>query len=184
MIDICRTVAPDCRIMLGVSPVVFDMSDAEGIQKERVFPKILNVESDHRVFYEGTRVGLPSWLPVLLTEYENAYTAGHGIPHVDHRLLDYAAQELSIVQSCAIARSHTFIPPFHKWNKDTEAICNERGIELVKLDTTKMRHVLYHNYDPDFDVDYYFHTHDFETEDFADRMGVEYSPPHTVEGDR
>ena len=43
----------DCKIMLAVSPIVFDMSNAQGLDSERPFPKILNAQSDWTVFFKG-----------------------------------------------------------------------------------------------------------------------------------
>jgi hypothetical protein len=34
-----------------------------------------------------------------------------------------------------LTNSKTFVPPFNKWNRDTEAICSEWRVELVKFES-------------------------------------------------
>lgn len=120
---------PDCRIIYGVSPLVHDMSGANSeVEKQRVFPKILNAHSDHRKFYEVNYAGVPDGL------HPRAELAGHGLIHVDHRLLTKEMQELSILVSASLVDSKIFIPPFNKWNDHTQEICDEHGIELVKFE--------------------------------------------------
>lgn len=118
----------DCVVLWGVSPLVHDMSqEVSDVEKQRIFPKILNAYSDYKNFYKVDLAGLPEFNP-------NATLAAHGLIHVDHRLLPKAAQEISILISASLVKSKIFIPPFNKWNKDTEDICNEHGIELVKFE--------------------------------------------------
>lgn len=113
---------PDCQILFGVSPLV---NNGCG---QRVFPEILNAYSDHKKFYSVNQAGIPKDL------HPQASLAGHGLVHVDHRLMSKEAQELSILVSCSLIGAKTFIPPFNKWNKFTEEICQESGIKLVKFE--------------------------------------------------
>jgi len=149
MVGALRTRVPGCFIIGAVSPCVHRLPNGS----ERVFPSLLNVESDFRVFYRPDRVGIPER---LLEHFDEI--SSHGMVHVDHRLLDRSAQELSIVLSCALVRSDSFVPPFHKWDADTESVCQEHRIRLVKREPS-MVHLKYHRYDgPRY---YYLHTHDF-----------------------
>lgn len=112
---------PGSEIIFAVSPLVHKCND------ERVFPKEYTAMSDYRNFYHPTRLGVPkieSWITV----------ASHGLIHVDHRLLNHKAQEMSILTSCSLVNSKIFVPPFNKWNGYTDAICTEHGIELVKFE--------------------------------------------------
>jgi hypothetical protein len=99
-------------------------------KQQRVFPQILSAYSDHTVFFAADkccalkREDFPQYVSV----------ASHGLVHVDHRLLSYDAQELSIVSSCALTGSHTFVPPFNKWNNHTEDVCNKHNIDLIKFE--------------------------------------------------
>ena len=118
----------DCDILWGISPLVHDMSfENDSKQSQRIFPKILNAYSDHRKFYAVDKAGLPEIHP-------RAKMASHGLIHVDHRLLNKEAQEMSILVSSSLAKANIFIPPFNKWNSDTESICNDNNIELIKFE--------------------------------------------------
>lgn len=112
---------PSCTIIYAISPIVHS-----GVG-ERVFPKMYSAMSDHKIFYRATELGkpnIPDWVE----------TAGHGLLHIDHRLLNKEAQEMSILTSCSIARSDIFVPPFNKWNKITEEVCNENSIQLIRFE--------------------------------------------------
>lgn len=157
---------PALRIILAVSPTVYDMAGCENpLVRERTFPSVWHTESDYRVFYKMKRIGIPGYVEQLRSECD---IAAHGMAHVDHRLLPHAAQEMSIVMSCSLLNTAFFIPPFHKWNKDTEAICTEHAIQLVKYDRS-WRHLVYHEFDHR-NPNYYVHTHDFEYQSFCARF--------------
>jgi|SRR5688572_17727674 len=113
---------PDAQILFGISPLVHDHCG------ERVFPEVLNAYSDFRKFFAVSRAGIPSNL------HPQAVLAGHGLFHLDHRLIGYEAQEMSILASCALVGAKRFIPPFNKYNKFTEEICKDNGIELVRFE--------------------------------------------------
>lgn len=116
------------EIMYCVSPLVHDMSrETDRETRERIFPSILNAHSDHRLFYNVDKCGLPeipSWVKI----------AAHGLVHVDHRLLHPSVQEISILVSCSLVKTNIFVPPFNKWDKETDRICKEHSIELVKFE--------------------------------------------------
>ena len=118
---------PSAEVIFCVSPLVHDMEAEGGKTKQRIFPQILNAHSDYRKFYQVDKCGIPSF-PSWITR------AGHGLIHVDHRLLTRETQELSILTSCSLSKSSIFVPPFNKWNKFTEEICNEHNIKLVKFE--------------------------------------------------
>ncbi len=118
---------PGCEVMWCVSPMVFDMGeDADLVTAQRVYPAILNAHSDHSRFFDVDRVGVPD-MP------GDVVVASHGLIHVDHRLLTYGEQRMSILTSCSLVKSSIFVPPFNKWNFETEHVCDEYGIELIKF---------------------------------------------------
>jgi len=162
------------EVELAVSPAVFDMSNYEGLEKERAFPATLNREADFRKFYRVEKVGVPEFIWEYRSKGPFFTISAHGMVHVDHRLLSGKAQELSIVTSCALTKSDSFVPPFHKWNEKTEAACQRNRIHLEKLESVNTSHLLYHKFDPNT-YHYYFHTHDFTYEQFVQRFS---SPPH------
>ena len=75
-------------VVWGLSPLVSDMSKLPHyIDRQRIFPQILNAHSDHRLFYKVDRAGIPDDID------ERVVLAAHGLVHVDHRLLGREAQE-------------------------------------------------------------------------------------------
>lgn len=111
-----------CKVIWGVSPLV---SDGCG---ERVFPEIWNAYSDYKKFYRVDKCGM------IDVFHHRVEIASHGLIHVDHRLLTKEAQEMSILVSSSLVGARKFIPPFNKWNRDTELICLHNGIELIKFE--------------------------------------------------
>ena len=143
------------QIIWGISPLVHWMSDFNGKHAQRVFPEILNAYSDYRKFYYVDLCGIPQIR-------EDVTLAGHGLVHVDHRLLDYAAQELSIVTSCSLVKADMFIPPFNKWNRTTEIICQDHDIELVKFEDG-WKSMEYNTYEHGHQL-YYLHAREWSME--------------------
>jgi hypothetical protein len=159
---------PKMEILLAVSALVFNMnklsSGNDSQSNQRVFPKILNAFSDHRVFYKVEEIGIPDWLPSFSAEF-NCKIASHGLIHVDHRLLDASAQELSILTSASILDTNIFVPPFNKYNPATELICSDNQIKLVKWEDGWI-HLAYNGF-TDAENKYYLHLHDFNSEQLA-----------------
>lgn len=122
MTDYVYDTFQDCTVIYGVSPLVHRTNN------QRVFPEILNAMSDNRNFYKVEIAGIPKL-------DARPMRAGHGLIHIDHRLLTKEVQELSIIASCSLVGAHMFIPPFNKWNKDTEEICAGNDIGLVKFES-------------------------------------------------
>ena len=159
MTDFLFEIFPDCKVLWGVSPFVNDMSNEKNeISKQRIFPKINNAHSDHRIFYKVDLAGIPKL-------HKKATMASHGLIHVDHRLMTKEAQELSILTSANLVKANVFIPPFNKWNKDTESICNEHGIELIKFEDGWLC-MEYNSYDDSHDK-WYLHAREFTYEEFT-----------------
>lgn len=148
---------PDCEVIYGVSPLVNDMSDANGREQQRVFPKIFNAYSSHKVLYEVDKCGIPEM-------DKRATLAGHGLVHVDHRLMHWTAQELSILTSCSLVKAHIFIPPFNKWNSDTQTICDANDIELIKFEDGWLS--MEHNKFDDDHYLWYLHAREFTFSQF------------------
>jgi len=165
--DMCEFIleaVKNSKIILCLSPLVHDMSYEEGKHKQRIFPAILNAHSDYRLFFNVDHAGFP--LPDLnsLKLNKNIILASHALVHVDHRLLTKSQQEMSILISCSLAKSKTFVPPFNKWNKDTELVCEENGIQLIKFEDgwLSMEH---NQYNTEHDK-WYLHSREFILEGF------------------
>lgn len=148
---------PEAKFLLAVSPMVHDVSEEPSADRERAFPRLLSAMSDHRLLFKVARGGVPEYVREM-----GLPLASHGLVHVDHRLLGREAQELSIVASCSIVGTTTFVPPFNHWNRDTESVCAEHSIELVKFETG-WRHVCFNRFDRSVPGKYYLHTHDTDS---------------------
>ncbi len=113
---------PGCNVIWAISPLAHSGCGT------RVFPKIWNAHSDYKIHYNLDKVSIPE------VKDSRVIKATHGLIHVDHRLLTKEAQELSILLSASLVGAEIFVPPFNKWNKDTEDICKENGIKLIKFE--------------------------------------------------
>ena len=76
---------------------------------------------------------------------------------------------MSIITSCSLAQGKTFIPPFNKWDKNTESICEEFGIELIKFEDGWLC-MEYNSFDPEQEL-WYLHSREFTLEDFKTWLG-------------
>ena len=148
---------PKAQVIYCISPLTHSMG-GDRITRQRVFPKLLNAFSDYKVFYNVDRGSLPK-IP------DSVLPASHGLVHVDHRLLSRDAQEMSILISCSLAKSSIFVPPFNKWNKETEEICLDAGIKLVKFEDGWLC-AEYNQFDKNHDK-WYMHSREFTVYSFT-----------------
>ena len=144
----------DIQVIWAISPIV-SRSEKE---TQRVFPRHWNACSDIRQHYKLNDLQLPGIHP-------RASAASHGLVHIDHRLLSHGAQEMSIVLSCSLTGSRTFVPPFNKWNKDTETICRENSIRLIKFEDGWLSSE-YNDFDPSHKL-WYLHAREWTKESFS-----------------
>jgi len=93
----------------------------------------------------------------------------HGLLHFDHSTASLETQELSILTSCSILQSSKFVPPFNRWNYDTEKICLENGIDLVKVEDGWVNLDRY-DFNP-VDEYFYFHPWNHTADDFIKKIG-------------
>ncbi len=146
----------DAQIIFGISPLTYDRKDGEDfIDREWL------ARSDHKIFYKIKNCGLPP-IPKYVTR------ASHGLIHVDHRLLSKEVQELSILTSCSLVDAKIYIPPFNKWNKDTEDICKEYNIILIKYEDG-WRCCEYNNFDSSHNH-WYLHSQNYTLDSFKKWM--------------
>jgi len=124
----------------------------ESSRRERIFPKVWNAHSDPFIHYQLDQVQTPY-------KHARVTLASHGLVHVDHRLIHKEAQRLSIVLSCSLVGAKMFVPPFNKWNSDTEEVCKEHGIELVKFEDGWLS-MEYNDFDPAHEL-YYLHAREW-----------------------
>jgi len=161
MAEHIKDVMPEAEIIFSISPLVHNMSGQGIIDSQRVYPKIFNAKSDHTIFYKPEKLGIPeipSWI----------IRASHGLIHVDHRLLSKEVQELSILSSCSLVDTKIFVPPFNKWNKDTEDICKDAEINLIKFEDGWLC-AEYNDFNPTHDL-WYVHSRELELNKFKEWM--------------
>jgi hypothetical protein len=92
--------------------------------------------------------------------------AAHGLFHVDHTKITRDAQEMSILASCNYLETRTFVPPFNRWNEDTQDICKENNISLVGPGE-KWLSLEFNDFDPNHKL-WYFHSWRYTAEEFRD----------------
>ena len=71
---------------------------------------------------------------------------------------------MSILISASLVKSKIFIPPFNKWNKDTDEICKEHGIELIKFEDGWLS--MEHNKFNESHDKWYLHAREFTFDNF------------------
>jgi hypothetical protein len=147
-------------VVWGVSPLMHDMSYENQRDKQRTFPKILNAYSDYRIFFNVDRAGIPE------IKNKNIIVASHGLVHVDHRLLTKEQQEMSILISSSLCKSTTFIPPFNKWDKNTEEVCKQANITLIKFEEGWLS--MEHNHYNKSHFKWYLHSRAFSLKSFKE----------------
>jgi hypothetical protein len=146
-----------CEILFCISPIGNNVD-----KKENVFPLEYMPYSDPCIFYDVDYCYVPEF-PKFIS------IANHGLIHVDHRLLSYGAQEMSILVAASLTKSNIFVPPFHHWNKDTEDICRKHGIDLIKYEDG-WYNLKYSKFDSSLN-NWYLHSYEFTIDSFLYVMG-------------
>lgn len=153
-------------VVLAISSIVFDpSSQLSPEQHERVHPSVLTPQSSLTPYYRGTRCGVPR----VFGPHPRVRYAGHGLMHVDHRLLERQTQEMSILGSCALAGAKIFVPPYNHWDHTTLSICEQHRIELVCYEHGWL-HAKFQPYDR-YQNMYYAHPFDFTPKTLTDWLG-------------
>ncbi len=93
-------------------------------------------------------------------------TVSHGAWHFDHSALSKEAQYCSIISSCAILKTRIFCPPFNRWSSDTEAICNDNGIQLLKMEDG-WKSLEHNKFDKNHGL-FYFHSWRWKSKEFME----------------
>lgn len=123
--DIIHSLFPNAEIISCVTLM------AKQNYKGSIYPKTPFKDNNLEFFYD-----VDSFVREVHT-YPNTQIASHGLFHVDCTKLDYQSQEMNIVSSCNYLKTKMFVPPFNKYNQDTEAVCYKHGITLVKPESWK-----------------------------------------------
>ena len=132
-----------------------------GRLSERPHDKTLEPLSDYTVFYNVNKIEIPTGIGKIVdTCPRNIKVTSHGLIHVDHILLHKSAQEMSIKISCSMLNTNIFVPPLNHWNFDTENICRNNGIKLIKYEDGWL-HCSYNKFDRKSTGLWYTHSFNF-----------------------
>lgn len=168
MVSVIRGNEPKAQVLLAFSPIVFSRLQLGPRHEERVHPSRLTAMSSLTPYYQGHDCGIAGGIQKLFWDDPGILFAGHGLVHVDHRLLSAMAQEMSILVSANLARGMRkqplwFVPPYNKWDVNTQIICQTHGVEFARFEDG-WEHMLYNNYDADRCQRYYMHPFDMSVE--------------------
>ena len=147
-IDYWHKFVPSVKFIIGINLI------AKSNNEFSVYPNPPFKKRDRPFFYDVDSIIDKSWFDDIAVSRDEI--ASHGLIHVDHSLLSYDAQEMSIVSSCNILGSKKFIPPFNQYNAYTESVCKKYGIELIgNTDTIRWKSLETHDFDPNYEYWYY-----------------------------
>lgn len=129
-----------------------------------VYPDLPLRGRDKEYFAEVDRM-----LPI--THIRNGYVkfVSHGLFHADHGQLSFDAQLFSIVSSCRILKTDIFVPPFTNWNSETERVCSQNKIRLVRGREEGWKSLESEPFDPAHDK-WFFHAWRFTFDSFKEKF--------------
>lgn len=110
------------RIILAVNILGRDCNEGS------VYPDVPFKDKKKSFFYDVNNLIDFESIP----DGDDVQLASHGLLHMDHSKCGKEAQELSIVTSCNFLETNLFIPPFNRYNYNTELACGSNNIRLMK----------------------------------------------------
>ena len=122
LLDAVRDTLHPTKIILAVNPI--SQSNDEG----SVYLGVPFKAQPSEFFYNVDAMINLMEIPVE----DDIVVASHGLLHIDHTRYDSKTQELSIVSSCSLLDTDTFVPPFNRYNYTTEEVCRKHGIKLIR----------------------------------------------------
>jgi len=140
LVTVIRTAFPGTAFWFGVS-IISATSEDGAVYRDPPFK-----DRPLQWFYAVDKIGIPD---IRRLHPDSDWVLGsHGLLHVDHSKLTLQAQEMSILTSCNLLNAKVFLPPFNRFNEDTERICQENGIFLVKQQEHGWKSLEFNDYDP------------------------------------
>lgn len=159
MYNIILDAVPNAEIWTVFSPLCKRMSHFRGLYSPLDYP--IKNHTTEFFYKELSKVGLP------LEGGRYFKICSHGLIHVSHKNMPYAAQEMSIVASCSILNCQTFVPPFSDYDETTERVCSAHNIELIKNDDWKAFD--FNEFNPDHKK-WYFHSWRYTVETLKEKF--------------
>lgn len=120
--------------------------------------------SEHGFFYRTNK-----WMDGRSLKLGQDKIVSHGLFHADHSVLQYDAQEMSIIGSCEILKADTFVPPFNRFNNATDCICRMNKIKLVKSYEENWKSLEHEDFNLSH-TNWYFHPWRFTFEEFKNAL--------------
>jgi len=118
---------------------------------------VTNLDGQVAVYFSGRYLKL-----------DNSKVVSHGLLHMDHSQLDRDAQEMSIITSCRLLDTDTFVPPFNKFNGTTKEICDDHGIQLIEYEGG-WKSLEFNDFNPDHKL-WYYHSWRWTPETFKEKI--------------
>lgn len=150
----------NCEIMLCINPLSYSTKQGS------VYPDPPFKDKGKGFFYD-VDTAMSSEEILEFAKMKHCNVVSHGLFHADHSDLQYDAQEMSIVGSCNLLNTDTFVPPFNRFNNATESVCRHHGIDLIKSDLEGWKSLEFNKYDPTY-LKWYFHAWRFSPKEFED----------------
>lgn len=144
--DAIRDVFPESEIWSAVSVL------SKGNPIGSVYPGVPFKDKEQKWFYDVDRGFDFDFLSCM----ESSKVVSHGLLHFDHSKASYDSQEMSILTSCNLLKTNIFVPPFNRFNLDTEIICKDNNIFLVGKDE-KWLNLETNKFNPEH-KNWYFHS--------------------------
>lgn len=115
-----------------------------------IYPQVPFKNKPFEYFLEVDKI-CDSYRPI-----EGVRVVSHGLWHINHAKADRQLQEASIVTSCNLLNTSVFVPPFNAWNADTDEICKQHDIELIKYEDG-WKSIEHNDFNPNHDL-WYMHS--------------------------
>lgn len=103
-----------------------------------------------------------------------AKVVSHGLWHFDHTKIERELMAASIVSSCKLLYTDTFVPPFNKWSEAMSDVCRYHGIRLVKSNEEGWKSFEFNEFDPSHEL-WYFHSWKWTPEKLRDYLAHGYA---------
>lgn len=161
--DIINSKYPSCEILSATS--VFSKDAMNG----SVYPDLPLKDKSLDYFFNVDRVkSCPSFIE---NDFPNVKVISHGLWHFDHTVVDTQLKKASIISSCRLLNTDTFVPPFNKWDDEMELICASNGIKIIKSDFDGWKSFEHNPFDPNHEL-WYFHSWRWDAQRLKEYLDV------------
>lgn len=161
--DIINSKFPDCIIYSCTSVLAkYSISGA-------IYPKLPLKDQPLDYFFDVDRVKSDAWF--VEKDFPNVKVISHGLWHFDHTKVESQLKKASIISSCRLLYTDTFVPPFNKWDNEMESICLDNGITMIKSNESGWKSFEHNKFDPSHEL-WYFHSWRWKHQELKDYLGV------------